>query len=407
MKKFKRFLSVLIAVSVMVTAICIPASVLATAFKSTIDAFEYKDYSIPAYDGDLYEVIEGNVPHFTSSQLNQNIYEKYGKLDSLGRVTACIANIDKSLKGGKREDISSVHPTGWVQKAYSFVSGGYLYNRSHLIAHQLTGENANKNNLMTGTCAFNQSGMVPFENQVAAYVQANDNNNVLYRVTPVFEGDNLLANGVIMEAESVDDHGASVCFCVFVYNVQSGVAIDYSSGQSVENGKTLDLSGAYIELSKKTYAYTGKLYKPAVTVSLDFAKISPSDYSVRYTNNKNVGTATVTVTGKGSCTGSKKITFRIVPKTASISKLTPAKKALTVKWRRQTVQTNGYQIQYSTSAKFKSAKAVTVKSNKTAQRKITGLKAKKKYYVRIRTFKNVGSKRYYSAWSTAKSIKTK
>ena len=385
-----------------------PLSVFAAVFTTKIAAFTYKGYNIPAYDGDLYEVINNNVPTFDSSELTQNIYERYGALDSLGRVTACTANIDKSLMPAQeRGNISSVYPTGWAQKSYSFVEGGWLYNRSHLIGFQLTGENANKKNLMTGTRSFNAYGMLPFEKEVADYVRVNDENNVLYRVTPVFGGDNLLAYGVIMEAESVDDLGASVSFCVFVYNVQSGVGIDYKTGLNVASGEKLDISGAYIQLSKTKYVYSGKACRPAVTLKVSHAKIPADYYTLKYTNNTAIGTATVTVTGKGACKGTKKYTFRIIPKSTSISSLTGGKKQITVKWRRQTVQTNGYQIQYSTSSKFNSAKAVLIKNNKTASRKISSLQSGKNYFIRIRTYKTVKGKRVYSNWSKQKAIKTK
>ena len=386
-----------------------PTGVFASVYKNTVEAFTFKGYSIPKYDGDLYEVIRGGEPNFTASQLNQNIYETYGALDSLGRVTACMANIDKTLMPkGERGDISSVKPTGWKQKKYGFIdSGGWIYNRSHLIGWQLTGEDANKNNLMTGTRSFNASGMLPFEKEVSAYVKKNDANNVLYRVTPAFVGNNLLAYGVIMEAMSVDDNGAAVKFCVFVYNVQDGVRLDYETGDNIANNETIDLSGAYIELSKKQYVYSGNAYKPSVKVKLKGVFIPKDYYSVTYSANKYVGTATVTVKGRDAYSGSRKITFRIIPKTTSISKFKPAKKAVTVTWRRNTVQTAGYQLQYSLSSKMKSAKAITVKGNKTASRKVTKLKAKRRYYFRIRTYKTVGGKRYYSAWSKIKSVKTK
>lgn len=404
----KRFISFIVSISVIVSALGVPMSVFASSFATTIGAFEYNGYCIPAYDGDAYEIINENSPEFTSSQLNQNIYEKYGALDSLGRVTECSANIDQSLKPeGEREEIGSVYPTGWVQNKYDFVNNKYLYNRSHLIAFQLTGENANKKNLMTGTRTFNVVGMLPFENQVAAYIRQDPENNVLYRVTPVFRGNNLLAYGVIMEAESVDDLGKSIKFCVFVYNIEPGVAIDYSSGLNVQSGEKIDLAAAYIELSKYTYAYTGNTYKPTAKVMVKYAKLPSDCYTVNYTNNKNVGTATVTVTGKGACKGSKKVTFKIVPKSTGLLSVAAGKKSATLKWRRQTVQTTGYQIQFSTSSKFTSPTTFLVKSNKTATRKVTKLKSKKKYYFRIRTYKTVSGKKYYSAWSKSKAIKVK
>lgn len=132
----------------------------------------------------------------------------------------------------ERESISEVEPTGWVQEKYN---GEYLYNRCHLIGYQLSGENANELNLITGTRYFNVSGMLPFENQIANYIEENENNHVLYRVTPVYEGENLLASGVVLEAYSVEDNGQGICFNVYVYNVQPGITIDYATGESFEN----------------------------------------------------------------------------------------------------------------------------------------------------------------------------
>ena len=411
--KIKNILSLLFTLSIILTALAFPQSVLASEFKNTIEAFTYNGYSIPAYDGDLYEVINSNNPSFSSSELNQTIYESYSPLDSLGRVGVCSANIDKSIMPTEeRGDIKNVYPTGWVQKKYETAPNSnkyyYLYNRSHLIAHQLTGENANKKNLMTGTISFNQKGMVPFENEVAAYVKADGRNNVLYRVTPVFDGDNLLAYGVIMEAESVDDLGSSVKFCVFVYNVQNGVSIDYETGNSIETGETIDLSAAYIQLSKSSYVYTGKAIKPKMTVSVNYINLNPDeDYTVKYSSNTKVGTATITVTGKGAYCGEKKYTFMIIPKTTSISKLTKGKKSFTAVWRKQSVQTDGYQLQYSKSSKFKSTKMLTIKKNTTTKLVVKKLAKNKKYYVRVRTYKKVGGKNYYSAWSKVKTVTTK
>ena len=263
MKKITAAVSLLMIILLLSSPICAFAE-----YTDTVEAFTYGDYSIPAYDGNLSKTVNGNNPGFDESELNQVIYESYGELDSLGRVTSCSANIDKSLMPtGSRGDIGSVKPTGWLQKSYDFVDGKYLYNRSHLIGWQLTGENANKNNLMTGTRSFNAVGMLGYENLVASYVKANAENNVLYRVTPVFQGDNLLASGVIMEGESVDDSGKSVKFCVFVYNVQSGVKIDYSTGDSIEAGAKVDISSAKIYLKSLSYTYTGKEIKPLDSVT--------------------------------------------------------------------------------------------------------------------------------------------
>lgn len=183
-----------------------------------------------------YEVVNDNVPYFTEDEITTVAYEKYSELDSLGRCGVVIACVGKELMpkpGEERESISSVTPSGWKQAKYDteLVDGGYLYNRAHLIGWQLTAENSNKQNLITGTRYFNVEGMLPFENLVADYVRETGN-HVMYRVTPDFEGSNLVASGVTMEAYSVEDNGDGVQFCVYVYNFQPGILINYATGES-------------------------------------------------------------------------------------------------------------------------------------------------------------------------------
>ena len=187
---------------------------------------------IPEYTDKIYININNNVPYFEENDYTIESFERYSNLDSLGRCGVAFANISKEtmpLEGDERGSISSVKPTGWEQAKYD---GEYLYNRCHLIGYQLSDENANELNLITGTRYFNVEGMLPFENKVADYINENVNNHVLYRVTPVFDGNNLLATGVEMEAYSVEDNGQGICFNVFVYNVQPGVTIDYATGES-------------------------------------------------------------------------------------------------------------------------------------------------------------------------------
>lgn len=187
---------------------------------------------IPEYSDIPYVVINDNVPFFNDSDLITKSYEKYSDLDSLGRCGAVIANIGKDIMPtGEREYIGSVKPTGWQVSKYDWVDGKYLYNRCHLIGYQLSGENANDKNLITGTRYMNVQGMLPFENMIADYVKET-NNHVLYRVTPVFEGNNLIASGVLMEAKSVEDNGEGIEFNVYCYNVQPGVEIDYATGKN-------------------------------------------------------------------------------------------------------------------------------------------------------------------------------
>lgn len=187
---------------------------------------------IPEYSGEPYVVIHENQPDFTKEDRTETSFETYADLDALGRCQAAFANVGTDLMPTKeRGNIGKVKPTGWHTVKYDVVDGKYLYNRCHLIGYQLTAENANEKNLITGTRYMNVEGMLPFENMVADYVRET-NDHVLYRVTPVFEGDNLLADGVQMEAYSVEDDGESICFNVFVYNVQPGVWIDYATGES-------------------------------------------------------------------------------------------------------------------------------------------------------------------------------
>lgn len=188
--------------------------------------------NIPEFTGEAYVVINGNVPYFTEEDYTTESFESYSELDLLGRCGAAYASIGTDLMPVKeREDIGMIKPSGWHTVKYDCVEKKYLYNRSHLIGYQLTGENANERNLITGTRYMNAQGMLPFENLVADYVRQSEN-HVLYRVTPIFKGNNLLAEGVLMEGWSVEDNGEGICFNVFVYNVQPGIEIDYATGES-------------------------------------------------------------------------------------------------------------------------------------------------------------------------------
>lgn len=187
---------------------------------------------IPDYSGKMTVVVDENQPNFTSKDLTKKSYESYSNLDSEGRCQTAQACIGKDIMPKEeRGAIGMVKPSGWHTVKYSNVDGKYLYNRCHLIAYQLTGENANRKNLITGTRSFNVDGMLPYEEMVGNYVRETGN-HVLYRVTPVFEEDNLVAKGVEMEAMSVEDKGEDLKFHVFVYNVQDGIRIDYETGES-------------------------------------------------------------------------------------------------------------------------------------------------------------------------------
>lgn len=206
--------------------------------------------NISDYSGEAYVILNDNKPDFTSDDLTTNSYEHYSEQDELGRCGVAEACIGKDLMPTEdRESISHIIPSGWIQAEYEHVDGNYLFNRCHLIGFQLTGENANERNLITGTRYMNTEGMLPFENMVADYIKET-NNHVLYRVTPIFEADCLVASGVQMEAMSVEDEGEGISFHVYVYNVQPGVEINYATGESslatADETETSDEKNTYI-----------------------------------------------------------------------------------------------------------------------------------------------------------------
>lgn len=192
------------------------------------------------YTGVAFTEQNGSVPVFSDAEKTTTPYEKYSELDELGRCGVAIAVLGLETMPAKDEErgsISNVTPSGWVQAKYDIVDGGYLYNRAHMIGWQLSAENDNKKNLITGTRYFNVEGMLPFENMVADYIRET-NNHVAYRVTPVYDGNNLVCNGVIMEAWSIEDNGEGICFNVLVHNVQPGIQINYATGESWLTGET-------------------------------------------------------------------------------------------------------------------------------------------------------------------------
>lgn len=192
----------------------------------------YAIEEIPAYTSTPYVVLNNNEPNFKEEEYTTTSFENYSELDTLNRCGVAFANIGIDLMPTEeRGSIGMVKPSGWHTIKYDFIDGKYLYNRCHLIGYQLTGENANKNNLITCTREMNTKGMLPFENQVAEYIKTT-HNHVLYRVTPIFEENNLVASGVEMEAISIEDKGSGIKFHVFVYNVQNGIEIDYKTGES-------------------------------------------------------------------------------------------------------------------------------------------------------------------------------
>ncbi len=266
---------------------------------------------VSEYEGEIYTVVNENVPEFTEEELSvTESYESYSELDELGRCGVCVACIGTDIMPSEeRGSIGEVQPTGWHTVKYDCVDGLYLYNRCHLIAYELAGENANEKNLITGTRYFNVEGMLPLENMVTDFIEETGY-HVLYRVTPVFEGDNLVAAGVQMEAWSLEDDGESICYNLFVYNIQPGAAIDYATGDSWESDETLYIteedesdtlreagastdemtdtdeteSGTSAENESDTETYvvntnTQKFHKPTCSSVDDIADYNRQDYS--------------------------------------------------------------------------------------------------------------------------------
>lgn len=255
----------------------------------TASAFNTAD--VPAYSGKPYTAVNNNEPYFTSDDLTTEAFENYSELDALGRCGVAYANVClETMPTEKRGSISEVKPTGWHSVKYDNVDGKSLYNRCHLIGYQLTAENANQQNLITGTRYLNVDGMLPFENMVADYVKETDN-HVLYRVTPVFTGDNLVADGVLMEGYSVEDEGDGICFCVYAYNVQPGITIDYATGDSwlsSENGNSDSSSGGNSAVSQSAADKSGTQQAAVQTESVKetSAPVSTGTEYILNTNTK-------------------------------------------------------------------------------------------------------------------------
>ena len=243
---------------------------------------------IPDYSGRAYVELNGNTPEFKENEIVSKSYEFYSELDSLGRCGYTIACVGKDIMPTEdRESISSVKPSGWVNNKYDtdLVDGGYIYNRCHLIGFQLTGENANKQNLITGTRYLNIEGMLPFENMVADYVKETGN-HVMYRVTPVYAGNNLLASGVKIEGWSVEDDGEGICFNVFAYNVQPGITINYATGDNALNGDELPETDSDTEDAEAGTASAGNYILNTKTQRVHMPDCS-SVSSISEANRKN------------------------------------------------------------------------------------------------------------------------
>ena len=260
----KRLIAALIAVIFLVAASVTACTLLRSSVKEN-------ETTVPSdtQTEEPYIKVNGNVPRFSDEEKKTAAaFENYSDLDALGRCGVAFACVGKEMMPTEeRGPIGSIKPSGWHSVKYDFVDGKYLYNRCHLIGYQLTAENANEKNLITGTRCLNTKGMLPFENMVADYVKETGN-HVLYRVTPVFEGKNLVASGVYMEAYSVEDDGDGICFYVYVFNRQPGVKIDYLTGDSVADGTVESASGETTSAEKeetKTYVLNisnGKFHLP-------------------------------------------------------------------------------------------------------------------------------------------------
>lgn len=229
-RKKKNGNSLFLTICIIIIYLLYKGNIIGNTYSTEELMVSYSKEDIPEYSGNKYVILNNNNPYF--EDYTREEFEIYGDLDHLDRCTYAYANVSKyTMPTEKRESIGMVRPSGWHISKYDFIDGKYLYNRCHLIGYQLTGENANVKNLITCTRSMNTGIMLEYENKVASYVK-NTNNHVMYRVTPVFDGDNLLAKGVIMEGYSVEDSGTGIKFNIFVYNVQDGVIIDYSNGDN-------------------------------------------------------------------------------------------------------------------------------------------------------------------------------
>lgn len=323
MKKKNVFLCLLMALSLVCNLSVMSASATLQKDKITLN-------NLPAYSGEAYVELNDNVPSFSKKDMTSKAFEKYSELDDLGRCGAAYANVCReTMPTEERGNIGMIKPSGWQTVKYDNVDGKYLYNRCHLIGYQLTAENANEKNLITGTRYLNIEGMLPFENMVADYIDETDN-HVLYRVTPIFRGDNLLASGVQMEAYSVEDKGKGVSFNVYCYNVQPGIEINYSDGTSSLADGTI----ASITLNYSKYALTVGQSKTFV------ASTSPESAAKNvtwYSSNSKVAT----VNKNGKVTAVKVGTTTITAKTANGLKATCK---VTVKAKSDTTVTNSTSV---------------------------------------------------------------
>lgn len=320
MKKKSVFLCLLLALSLVCNLSVMPASAALQKEKITLN-------NLPAYSGEAYVELNDNVPDFSKKDMTSKAFEKYSELDDFGRCGVAYANVcTETMPTEERGNIGMIKSSGWQTVKYDNVEGKYLYNRCHLIGYQLTAENANEKNLITGTRYLNVEGMLPFENLVADYVEETDN-HVLYRVTPIFKGDNLLASGVQIEAYSVEDKGKGVSFNVYCYNVQPGITIDYTNGDS----KLSDGTIASITLNYTKYALEVGQSKTLVAVTSPESAVKSVTW---YSSNNKIAT----VSKNGKVTAVKAGTVTITAKTSNGLKATCK---VTVKEKYDTTVING------------------------------------------------------------------
>lgn len=279
MKKFSRILMPLILIlALTVTGCSLEDSGSSGAMGATSQGAVVSLDEVPEYSGEPYVVINDNEPSFHDKDFTTESFEEYASLDNLGRCGTAFANIGKDLMPTeKRGSIGSVKPSGWKTVRYDNVDGKYLYNRCHLIGFQLTAENANERNLITGTRYMNVDGMLPFENMVADYIKETGN-HVLYRVTPIYDGKNLVASGVQMEAESVEDEGEGIKFNVYIYNNQPGIVIDYATGDSRKSSDESQKTGSSEERTFVLNTNTHKFHDPSCSSAKDTKASNKENY---------------------------------------------------------------------------------------------------------------------------------
>lgn len=285
MKKRKKSLGSAVLALVLLVLLAAGQALMERAAQPAQLSFRLED--IPPFSQAAYVELEDNRPSFPEEDIRPECFERYSELDALGRCGAAYACVGlETMPTEGRESIGHVRPTGWHSVRYSGVDGGSLYNRCHLIGFQLTAENANEKNLITGTRYLNVTGMLPFENQVAEYVKSTGG-HVLYRVTPVFTGEELVARGVRMEGWSVEDQGASVCFDVYAYNNQPGITIDYATGESRQDSQSAapaQGSSGQSSSSQETAQYvinlkSGKFHLPDCSGAASITEENRQDYT--------------------------------------------------------------------------------------------------------------------------------